>query len=67
MLLSMGGWGEGKTPEDGAAIALEAVFGAGEDDDVELTFPPAATSPWCGKTFLGRLREPGELSDDDRA
>jgi hypothetical protein len=65
MVLSVGGWGDGKNAEDRTAIALEASFGTGQDD-VEFKFPPAETSPWYGKRFLGRMLEPDELSEENR-
>lgn len=63
MVVSAGGWGEGRTPDDRSAVALEASFGTG---GVELSFPPPDTSPWFGKDFLGKMRHPEELSEDER-
>jgi hypothetical protein len=62
MVVSAGGWGEGMEPEDRTAVALQATFDGG---GVEITFPPPRTSPWFGKDFLGKMRDPGGLSEDD--
>jgi hypothetical protein len=64
IVLSVGGWGEGMEQEDRKAIAMEARFG---DLGVELTYPPPRSSPWFGEDFLGKMREPEEMSDEDRA
>jgi hypothetical protein len=64
LVLSVGGWGEGTTPEDRTAIALQV---RSVDGAIEFEFPPAATSPWHGKGFLGIMLSPEELSDQDRA
>lgn len=63
MVLSVGGWGEGTTPADRRAIVLQ-VYSL--DRELVFTFPPAETSPWYGKDFLGRMLRPEELSDEDR-
>lgn len=63
MALSVGSWGEGTTSEGRKAIALQAFS---IDRAVIFAFPPAETSPWYGKDFLGKMVSPEELSEDDR-
>jgi hypothetical protein len=63
MILSLGGWGEGAGPEDREAVAMEVQF---RDGDVEMSFPPAETSPWFEEEFLGRKLESSQLSDVER-
>jgi hypothetical protein len=59
MLVSLGGWGEGKTAEDRIAIPLQVWFANG---DVKFTLSPAEESPWYGEAFLGRMLEPAEIT-----
>jgi hypothetical protein len=64
MALSIGGWGEGTTPADRRAIALEVVCA---DLEMVFTFPPAETSPWYRTELLGNMLSPEQLSEDERA
>jgi hypothetical protein len=61
MVLSVGAWGEGTTPADRKAIALQ-VYSVKRG--LVFTFPPAETSPWYRKEFKDVA--PEELSDEDR-
>lgn len=63
MVLSVGGWGEGTTPEDRQAIALQAVSDGGRKS---FTFLPVKASPWYGQAFLGIPVSPEQLSVDER-
>ena len=63
-ILSIGGWGEGTSPDDRRAIAMQ-ILATGQGH--MFTFPPAESSPWYGEEFLGRLMQPQELSDEDRS
>jgi len=63
MVLSVGGWGEGTTPSDRESVALQVVV---DGRSKVFVFPAAETSPWYGETFLGQMRAPEQLSEDDR-
>ena len=63
MVLSVGGWGEGTTPADRTAIALQVCSANGE---LVFAFPPAETSPWYHEDFLGEMLRPEDLSEEDR-
>ena len=64
LVLSVGGWGEGTTPADRKAIAMQAFL---DDHGMTFTFPPSETSPWYGEDFLGAMSSPEQLSTQDRA
>jgi len=64
LVLSIGGWGEGTTPADRKAIAMQAFIG---DQGITFTFPLSETSPWYGEDFLGTMLNPEQLSTPDRA
>jgi hypothetical protein len=63
LVLSVGGWGEGTTPADRNSIALQVVSGG---KGLTFTFPPAETSPWYRKEYLGTMLSPDRLSMEDR-
>jgi hypothetical protein len=62
--LSIGGWGEGTTPSDREASALQVLA---DDHGRQYVFPPAETSPWYHEAFLGRMKSPDQLSREERA
>jgi len=64
LVLSVGGWGEGTTPADRKAIAMQAFL---DDQGMTFTYPPSETSPWYGEDFLGVMSSPEQLSTQDRA
>ena len=64
LILSVGGWGDGTTPADRKAVAMQALLG---DQGITFTFPPSETSPWYGEDFLGIILSPEQLSTQDRA
>ena len=63
LVLSIGAWGDGTTPADRKAIALEATAEGGA---VTFSFPPPESTPWLGKDFLGSMVRPERLSNDER-
>jgi hypothetical protein len=62
MMVSIGGWGEGTTPDDRQAIALEVRAGP---EGSTIHFRAPETSPWYEENFLGRMTRPDELSDTE--
>jgi hypothetical protein len=64
LVLSVGGWGEGTGPDDRKAIALQLLAYDGRCD---VLFPPAETSPWFEKETLGRMVQPGDMTEDERS
>src|SRR3954468_2404921 len=61
MVLSVGAWGEGTTPAERKAIALQAIAQGGA---ITFSFPPPESSPWSGTDFLGAMVSPEGLSSD---
>lgn len=62
-VLSVGGWGEGTTENDRAAIVVDAVLTL---PSLAFEFPSPKTSPFYGERILGKFWRPSELSEADR-
>ncbi len=52
MLVSIGEWGEGATPADRVAFALEL---RDDGDQYGVGVTDASESPWCGAEIVGRI------------
>ena len=63
LLLSVGGWGEGTTPADRRAFALQVVA---SNQELTFTFPEPETSPWYGDELLGANVDPQQISQKER-
>jgi hypothetical protein len=63
LVLSVGGWGEGTTPQDRRAIAMCV---APSSNGRSFTFPLAESSPWHGQQFLGAMLQPENIPIDER-
>lgn len=63
MALSIGGWGEGTTPNDREVVVVHV---RSDNNGLFFEFPPPETSPWYEESFLGRILDPNRLSDEER-
>jgi hypothetical protein len=63
VLVSLGGWGEGTTPEDRVAFALRIRSAKSE---YQVMIVDAVQSPWHDVTFLGRVLDRKEAKQHAR-
>ena len=61
MLVSLGEWGEGSTPDQRRAFALHLRV---SQANYEVTVTDAEASPWRGKAIIGRVLDRAEALQD---
>jgi hypothetical protein len=63
LLLSVGEWGEGTTPDQRRAIPMQYLA---EDGHQQFCFPPVESSPWYGHEILGPMVDPATISAEEK-